>query len=143
MTLMTYTPRVSIFDEFNKIFNGINAYDSSKVYNPIWQPAYDISEDSKSYSLSFDLPGVEKKDVDISISNDVLTVSGNRGLNGSHDENYSRFNKIQYGEFEKSFHLPDNAEQSKVNAKMDSGVLTLTIKKAKETLDHIKKISIK
>ena len=143
MTLMTYTPRVSIFDEFNKIFNGINAYDSSKVYNSIWQPAYDISEDSKSYSLSFDLPGVEKKDVDISISNDVLTVSGSRELNGSHDENYSRFNKIQYGEFEKSFHLPDNAEQSKVNAKMDSGVLTLTIKKSKETLDHIKKISIK
>ena len=143
MTLMTYTPRVSIFDEFNKIFNGINAYDSSKVYNSIWQPAYDISEDSKSYYLSFDLPGVGKKDVDISISNDVLTVSGSRELNSNHDENYSRFNKVQYGEFEKSFHLPDNVEQNNVNAKMNSGVLTLTIKKAKETTDNIKKISIK
>ena len=143
MTLMTYTPRVSIFDEFNKIFNGINAYDSSKVYNSIWQPAYDISEDSKSYYLSFDLPGVGKKDVDISISKDVLTVSGSRELNSSHDENYSRFNKVQYGEFEKSFHLPGNAEQNNVNAKMNSGVLTLAIKKAKETPDDIKKISIK
>ena len=143
MTLMTYTPRVSIFDEFNKIFNGINAYDSSKVYNSIWQPAYDISEDSKNYNLSFDLPGVGKKDVDISISSDVLTVSGSRELNNSHDENYSRFNKIQYGEFEKSFHLPESADQSKINAKMDSGVLTLTIKKAKEISEDIKKISIK
>ena len=143
MTLMTYTPRVSIFDEFNKIFNGINAYDSSKVYNSIWEPAYDISEDSKSYYLSFDLPGIGKKDVDISISNDVLTLSGSRESNSGHDENYSRFNRVNYGDFEKSFHLPENAEQGKVNAKMESGVLTLTIKKAKETTDDIKKISIK
>tara|TARA_B110000014_G_C19791717_1_gene411374 strand:+ start:120 stop:551 length:432 start_codon:yes stop_codon:yes gene_type:complete len=143
MTLMTYTPRVSIFDEFNKIFNGINAYDSSKVYNSIWQPAYDISEDSKSYYLSFDLPGIGKKDIDISISNDVLTLSGSRESNNGHDENYSRFNKVNYGDFEKSFHLPDNADQGKVNAKMESGVLTLTITKAKETADDIKKISIK
>jgi len=143
MTLMTYTPRVSIFDEFNKIFNGINAYDSSKVYNSIWQPAYDISEDSKSYYLSFDLPGIGKKDVDISISNDVLTLSGSRESNSGHDENYSRFNRVNYGDFEKSFNLPDNADQGKVNAKMESGVLTLTIKKAKETTDDIKKISIK
>ena len=143
MTLMTYTPRVSIFDEFNKIFNGINAYDSSKVYNSIWQPAYDISEDSKNYYLSFDLPGIGKKDVDISISNDVLTVSGSRQSNGNHDENYSRFNKIQYGEFEESFHMPDNADQSKISAKMDSGVLILTMKKTKEAAEDIKKISIK
>ncbi len=143
MTLMTYTPRVSIFDEFNKIFNGINAYDSSKVYNSIWQPAYDISEDSKNYYLSFDLPGIGKKDVDISISNDVLTVSGSRQSNDNHDENYGRFNKIKYGEFEKSFHMPDNADQSKISAKMDSGVLILTMKKNKEAADDIKKISIK
>ena len=45
MTLMTYSPRVSIFDEFNKIFNGINTYDSNKLYNSIWQPAFDITED--------------------------------------------------------------------------------------------------
>tara|TARA_X000001036_G_scaffold259480_1_gene241227 strand:- start:306 stop:728 length:423 start_codon:yes stop_codon:yes gene_type:complete len=140
---MTYTPRVSIFDEFNKIFNGINAYDSSKVYNSIWQPAYDISEDSKNYYLSFDLPGIGKKDVDISISNDVLTVSGSRQSNDNHDENYGRFNKIKYGEFEKSFHMPDNADQSKISAKMDSGVLILTMKKNKEAADDIKKISIK
>ena len=58
MTLMTYTPRISIFDEFNKIFNGINTYESSNTYNSIWEPAYDIHEDDKNYYLSFDLPGI-------------------------------------------------------------------------------------
>ena len=51
MTLMTYTPRISIFDEFNKIFNGINTYESSKTYNSIWEPAYDIHEDDKNSSI--------------------------------------------------------------------------------------------
>jgi HSP20 family protein len=142
MALMTYAPRVSIFDEFNKIFNGINTYNSSKIYNSIWQPAYDISEDNKNYYLSFDLPGTRKKDVDISISNDILTISGSRESNSRHSEDFSRINN-QYGEFEKSFHLPENTDQSEVNAKMDSGVLILTLKKAKEVLNDIKKISIK
>jgi len=143
MTLMTCRPRVSIFDEFNKIFNGINAYDSNKLYNSIWQPAFDIIEDNKNYYVSFDLPGINRKDVDISISNDVLTVSGKRESNSGHNENYSRFNQINYGKFEKSFYLPDNANQNKVAAKMDNGVLTLVLKKVKEISDDIKKISIK
>ena len=143
MTLMTYSPRVSIFDEFNKMFNGINAYDSSKLYNSIWQPAFDITEDNKNYYVSFDLPGIDKKNVDISISNDVLTISGVRESSGSHNDNYSRFNQVSYGEFEKSFYLPDNTDQNKVGAKMDNGVLTLALKKAKKVSDDIKKISIK
>jgi len=143
MTLITYRPRISIFDEFNKIFNGINTYDSNKLYNSIWQPAFDITEDSKNYYLTLDLPGVNKKDINLSIVNDVLTVSGFRNSSENQNSDYARFNQVNYGDFEKSFHLPENANQDKVSAKMDSGVLSLTLKKAKEIPDDIKKISIK
>ena len=143
MTLMTYKPRVSIFDEFNKIFNGINTYDSNKLYNSIWQPTFDITEDDKSYHMSFDLPGINRKEIDVSISNDILTVSGFRESSSSHNDDYSRFNQVSYGKFEKSFYLPDNTDQNKVAAKMDDGVLTLILKKTKEACDDVKKISIK
>ena len=143
MTLMTYKPRISVFDEFNRIFNGINTYDSNKLYNSIWHPAFDITEDDKSYHISFDLPGINRKEIDVSISNDVLTVSGFRGSSSGHNDDYSRFNQVSYGKFEKSFYLPDNTDQNKVAAKMDNGVLTLTLKKTKEVSDDIKKISIK
>ena len=79
----------------------------------------------------------------MSISNDILTVSGFRGSSSSHNDDYSRFNQVSYGKFKKSFYLPDNADQDKVVAKMDNGVLTLTLKKTKEVSDNIKKISIK
>jgi len=140
---MTYKKRVSIFDEFNKIFNGINTYDSNKLYNSIWQPDFQISEDDKSYHLSFDLPGVNRKDIDVSISNDLLTVSGSRESNCNHDERYSQLNQVSYGKFEKSFYLPDNADQNKVTSKIDNGVLSITLKRTKEVSDDIKKISIK
>ena len=130
MTLMTYTPRISIFDEFNKIFNGINTYESSKSYNSIWEPAYDIHEDDKNYYLSFDLPGIGKDSIDISISNDILIVSGNRKSESNHNDNYSRFNSIQYGDFQKSFNLPENVNKDKISAKMKDGVLIMTIKKS-------------
>ena len=143
MTLMTYTPRISIFDEFNKIFNGINTYESTKTYNTIWEPAYDIHEDDKSYYLSFDLPGISKDSIDISISNDMLIVSGSRKSDSNHNDNYSRFNSIQYGNFQKSFNLPENVNQDKISAKMNDGVLSMTIKKSKNISEDIKKITIK
>ena len=143
MTLMTYTPRISIFDEFNKIFNGINTYESSKTYNSIWEPAYDIHEDDKNYYLSFDLPGIGKESIDISISNDMLMVSGSRKSESDHNDSYSRFNNIQYGNFHKSFNLPENVNQDKISAKMKDGVLNMTIKKSKNISNDVKKITIK
>ena len=143
MTLMTYTPRISIFDEFNKIFNGINTYESTKSYNSIWEPAYDIHEDDKNYYLSFDLPGIGKDSIDISTSNDMLIVSGSRKSESNHNDNYSRFNSIQYGDFQKSFNLPENVNQDKISAKMKGGVLDMVIKKSKNISKDIKKITIK
>ena len=143
MTLMTYKPRISIFDEFNQIFNGINTHDSNKLYNSIWQPAFDITEDNKNYYISLDLPGINKKDINLSISNDLLVISGFRESGAEHNDDYSKFNQVSYGKFEKSFYLPDNTNQNKVNAKMNNGVLTLTLGKRKEVSDDIKKILIK
>ena len=143
MTLMTYKPRISIFDEFNKIFNGINIYEPTKSYNSIWEPAYDIYEDDKNYYLAFDLPGISKDSIDISISNDTLIVSGSRKSESDHNDNYSRFNNIQYGNFHKSFNLPENVNQDKISAKMKDGVLNMTIKKSKNISNDIKKITIK
>jgi len=143
MTLMTYRPSINIFDEFNKIFNGIDTYKSTKTYNSIWEPAYDIHEDDKNYYLSFDLPGINKDSIDISISNDMLIISGNRKSESNHNDNYSRFNSIQYGDFQKSFNLPENVNQDKISAKMKDGVLTMTIKKSKNISEDMKKITIK
>ena len=143
MTLMTYTPRMSIFDEFNEIFNDINTYESTKIYDSIWEPAYNIHEDDKNYYLSFDIPGTSKESIDISISNDMLIVSGSRKSESNRNDNYSRFNSIQYGNFQKSFNLPENVNQDKISAKMNDGVLSMTIKKSKNISEDIKKITIK
>ena len=73
----------------------------------------------------------------------MLIVSGSRKSESNHNDNFSRFNSIQYGDFQKSFNLPENINQDKISAKMKDGVLIMTIKKSKNISEDIKKITIK
>ncbi len=143
MTLITYNPRKTVLNEIDNLFD--NFWSSNPKSNHIerFQPQFDISQNKTSYFIAADLPGMNKKDIDISLTDDMIIISGERKLNENHDNEFSRYNNIQYGSFEKSFHIPDDANIDKINAKMDNGVLTLEIKKAKKVSPDIKKISIK
>tara|TARA_X000001036_G_scaffold385951_1_gene380760 strand:- start:184 stop:615 length:432 start_codon:yes stop_codon:yes gene_type:complete len=143
MTLITYNPRGTVLNEIDNLFDNFWNYNSRENHIKTFQPQFDISQNKTSYFIASDLPGMNKKDIDISLTDDMITISGERKVNKNHDDEFSRYNNIQYGSFEKSFHMPNDANIDKINAKMDNGVLTLEIKKAKEVLPDIKKISIK
>ena len=143
MTLITYNPRRAVLNEIDSLFNNFWNFNDSLGYIEKSQPQFDISQNTTSYFITADLPGMNKKDINISLADDMITLSGERKLNKNHDEEFSRYNNIQYGSFEKSFCIPDDANIDKIEAKMNNGVLTLEIKKAKKVLPDIKKISIK
>ena len=143
MTLITYNPRRAVLNEIDSLFNNFWNFNDSLGYIEKSQPQFDVSQNTTSYFITADLPGMNKKDINISLADDMITLSGERKLNKNHDEEFSRYNNIQYGSFEKSFYIPDDANIDKIEAKMNNGVLTLEIKKAKKVLPDIKKISIK
>jgi HSP20 family protein len=95
-------------------------------------PAFEVKETVESFVLKADLPGVDEKDLDIAIHNSVLTVSGSRASEERKDnESYALYER-QFGSFTRSFALPDTADGERVEAKLDNGVLTLTIAKRSE-----------
>ena len=143
MTLITYKPRTSIVNEIDNWFDSLWGLNYSDSHKNKLQPRFDISQDKISYFITADLPGINKKDIDISLSDEMITISGERSSNKNCDDKFSRYNNIQYGSFEKSFYIPDDANIDKINAKMDNGVLLLEIKKAEKISKDIKKISIK
>ena len=143
MTLITYKPRTGIVNEIDSWFDSLLNFKHADNYDNKFQPKFNISQNKASYFITADLPGIDKKNIDISISDDMLTISAERKLNGNIDDISMEYNNIQYGSFEKSFYIPDDANTDKIDAKMDNGVLTLQIKRAKEVLDNVKKISIK
>jgi HSP20 family protein len=98
----------------------------------VFTPAFEVKETSEAFVLKADVPGVAEDDLDITINNGVLSVSGVRHSEERKDgESYQLYER-QYGSFTRSFSLPDMADGERVEAKLDAGVLTLTIAKRAE-----------
>ena len=104
-------------------------------------PAFEAKDTPESFVLKADLPGVDEKNLDVSIDKGVLTVTGSRAAEQRKDgESYTVYER-RFGSFSRSFQLPDIADADKVEAKLENGVLTLTIGKKAEAKP--KKIAVR
>jgi len=113
---------------YNPEFSRINEDDAS-VATANWAPSVDIREDDKAFTLLADIPGVDPKDIDISMEKGVLTIKGERqSENIEENETYRRVERLS-GQFYRRFTLPDSADPDKIEARSDHGVLTITIPK--------------
>ena len=113
----------------NEILNSpINEVVSDKPKRHTYPPANVIKEENK-YLLSIALPGVNKKDVNISIEKDKLTIKSNVEEN---TETKYRLREFNYAKFERSFTLSDDADIDNISAKFEKGILSITIPTIKE-----------
>jgi HSP20 family protein len=106
-----------------------------------WMPAVDISETGKEIVVHAEIPGLDAKDIDISLNGRVLTMKGERKQEQEEKEkNYHRIER-RYGSFSRSFELPADVDGNKIKAVYKDGVLTVNLPKAKE--QSVKKIEVK
>jgi HSP20 family protein len=104
-------------------------------------PPFEVKETTEAFVLKADLPGVAEEDLDIAVHNNVLSVSGSRPAEDRKEgETYALYER-QFGSFTRAFSLPDMADGEKIDAKLDKGVLTLTIGKKAEA--RPRKIALK
>ena len=136
MAVMRYEPWgvvSQLQNEINRVFGNLNDTDSSSATSE-WSPAVDVREYSDRFQLLLDVPGVDSKDVEITLDNGVLTVSGNRteekalGSNGAEQPQQQRIER-RLGRFHRRFILPDTADAENVNASGRNGVLEIVIPK--------------
>ena len=106
-----------------------------------WYPAVDIEENENEYLLRAELPGMEVDDVDISLTDNVLTIKGEKKLEKEEKEKNYHHVECRYGTFQRTFQLPPNVDANKVKAEFSKGVMTVHIPKSPETKP--KKIEIK
>lgn len=103
--------------------------DDASVATANWSPSVDISEDDSGFTLLADIPGVDPKNIDISMEKGVLTIKGERQSESTQEaENYRRVERVS-GQFYRRFTLPDSADADKIEAKSEHGVLMVTIPK--------------
>jgi HSP20 family protein len=126
-------------DRFNQLLNqpfgsfrGFNPASEQSLTAPNFVPAVNVFEDEHTIKIEAELPGIDEKDIDISLENNVLTLSGERKLeNEEKKENFHRIER-SYGRFTRSFTLPPTVETENVNAEFNNGVLNITLNKKEQ-----------
>jgi len=108
-----------------------------------WMPAMDLYEDKDNFVLKAELPGMKKEDIDISLHEGVLTVSGERKREQTHEKEEAYRTERFFGRFHRTISLPRVVEANKVVASYKDGMLTVTLPKAEEAKPKQIPISVK
>jgi len=106
-------------------------------------PAMDIVEKDGTFHLTVELPGMEAGDIDVKISDGMMTICGEKKEEHDSKEGDVRLSERRYGEFQRSFSLPDSIDTEKVEASFAKGVLNVTLPKSAKALAAEKKIEVK
>jgi len=137
MAIVRYQPFRSMLDSFFK----------DTEFNPSFQDTFfkmpvDIYEKDNKVNIDFELPGIDKKDINIELEGNNLTVSGKIEKDDEvREDNYYRCER-SYGEFSRSFTLPDGLKEKDLNAAYKDGILNISFPKTKE-IESKKKIEVK
>ena len=109
----------------------------------VMTPTLDVKENEKEIVVKADLPGMDEKDINLTIHNGVLSLRGEKKSEHTDErENYHVMER-SYGSFQRSIRLPDTIDEDKAEARFDKGVLIITLPKRPETVSAQKKIEIK
>ena len=132
--LATHRPVGNLFslhNEMGRIFGDmLSAQDSeTNTENTSWMPTVDISETENDFEIYAELPGVSEGDVNVSVTDNLLTIKGEKRPEEKTDnENFHRVER-RYGSFQRKFTLPRHVETAGIKAGFKDGILTLTIPK--------------
>ena len=101
-----------------------------------WMPYVDIYENAESLVIKVELPGVSRDDVRLDVHDGILSLSGTKAFNSAgRGANYHMVER-QYGNFRRSFNLPESIDDERIAANFDKGVLTITLPKVQQSLSR-------
>jgi len=100
-------------------------------------PAVNVSEDDKGYTIEVAAPGIEKKDFNLEVDNDVLTISSEKKENNKEQKQTFLRREFNFQAFKRSFQLPETIDQEQIKATHEAGILTLTLPKKEEEVQKV------
>jgi len=103
----------------------------------------DVAETDKAFEVTAEIPGARPEDVDISLADGVLTVKGEKKSEKDDKQKNYHMMERSYGAFQRSFRLPAEVDENKIDARFDNGLLKITLPKASGAQSKVKKIEVK
>ena len=146
MTLVKWTPKRNMFNVFDDVEKMVNqafghSIRGTEVASQL-QPLLDVYETDRTIEVSADLPGVEKKDVEVNVSNGFLTISGERKKTAGESAEGRIWQETSFGTFKRTFELTEAVVEDKIKAQFKNGVLKISLPKAEEVKPAVRNISV-
>jgi HSP20 family protein len=138
-------PFVSFRREVNRMFDSFFD-DFTRPSGAGWAgltPAVDVGENDKELVITAEVPGVSEKDVDVTLSGDLLMIKGEKKAEEERKNGDFSYVERRYGSFSRSMRLPFDVKDEKIDATYDKGVLTIRIPKPPGTQSSVRRIEVK
>jgi HSP20 family protein len=132
--------RKEMEDLFNRFFG---EQPLPKFLTREWSPSADITETKDNLVVKVELPGLEAKDVNVTILEDLLTIKGEKKSEQEEKDEQHHFVERYYGSFQRSFRLPVSVQKEKIEASFEKGVLKITLPKTEEAKKKEIEIKVK
>lgn len=131
-----------VFDEFFRGFGLTPAVWGEEQAWPTFSPRIDVVEKDDCYVVSAEVPGVDEKDIEVTLQDGVLTIHGEKKEEKEEREKDRYYYERVFGSFRRSIPLPAEIDESKVSAELKKGVLHITLPKSERALKEAKKIPV-
>lgn len=147
MTMITridpFRELATLQDRLNSLFENFgDANGKEQLARGTFAPAVDVYEDEHNLVLKLEVPGVNEEDLNVSLENNTLTVSGERKFEKEEkEENFHRIER-RYGSFTRTFRLPNTVDAENVEAGYDKGILKITLAKRAEAKPRQIKVGV-
>lgn len=138
--------RHEIDDLFDNVMRGLPSGALPRAFGRNWRaltPEVDVGETEGALTITAELPGMDEGDVEVTLSDDVLTIKGEKREESEEKGKEFHITERRYGSFQRSFRLPENIDAGKIDAAFDKGVLTVRVPKSAKATSKVKKISVK
>ena len=139
-------PFLRMQDEMNRMFDSFfeRPFGLSRLND--WEgfdPSVDVYETDKEIKVDVELPGMDEKEIDITVGNDVLTISGKRESEETQKGKSFYRHERSFGSFRRSIELPEEVDEDRIDATYSKGILKIVLPKSEQSVTMRKKIQIK
>jgi HSP20 family protein len=134
MNLIQYSPNRWFESAVNRMFSDVLGSPESETaaLQPLFNPRVDVREEKDAVVLSAEIPGVEKDNLSVEVNDGVITLSGTKKVDAESNEQGVYRAERNFGEFRRSFVLPDTIDAERIDAQYRNGVLKVTLPKKPE-----------
>jgi len=130
----------SFRNSIDKLFDDFFFFSPTSLFKNDWDPSIEIVEEKDAIYVKAEMPGIEEKDLEVKIEDNILTLSGEKKEEKKEEKKNYVFSERKFGSFYRSINLPEGIDKDKVKATFKKGVLSIDI--PKKEVKEPKKIAI-